>query len=193
MESIIDEGKNITRRTTNNFVMLRDYNGSEADAFKVWKDKMITDKIPVAYDRRNNIYCVAPSMDFEMYYNYLQYLNSCSKDWLSYGYLDMGMVPYLMWPSFLEDSGVLEHMKAIAMLANVNLVPVPSVSFLKPSYVSNGTDYWIFREDLVKLARFMEEKSPVYKFPAITGPDTATLTNFIKPLADYAKSLRGGV
>jgi hypothetical protein len=74
MEPEIKEQKNVNRRVTNNFVRLRNFDSSEYNAFKSWKTEMTNKKVPVAYDHRNNIYCVGPTMDFEMYYNYLQYL-----------------------------------------------------------------------------------------------------------------------
>lgn len=191
MSNIGENKKEYTRRVTNNFKRLRNYDSSELQSFNSWKAEMINNNVPVVFDKRNNIYCVAPTMDFEMYYNYLQYLNESYNEWLSYGYFDMGMVPYIMWPSFIGNATVVDEMRNVAKMANVTLIDVPSVSVLKPSYTSYGTDYWIFREDLYKIAKYMESVSPIYKF-GIAGPEDATLSKFIKPLADIAVKLRGG-
>lgn len=181
-------GENI-KRVTHNFKRLIDYDGDAIKDFQKWKEEAIQKGARVIWDRRNNIYCVNPTMDYEMYFNYLNYLNECYSEWTNYGYLDMGMVPYMMWPSFMDSSPVLEQMRQVARQAGVNIHKVPSVSLLKQSYVSNGTDYWIFKEDLFKLAKFMEKASPVYSF-GFSNPDEATLSKFIQPLASISAANR---
>jgi hypothetical protein len=182
------------KRVTANFKQVRIYNQDDSADFAKWKNEMISKGAKVAYDRRNNIYCVAPTMDYDMYYNYVMYLNTYHQDWVNTGYFDAGMVPYLMWPSFMDASPVIEQMKKLTSTVGINIVSVPPVSLLKSSFVPTGQDYWIFRDDLYTLMTTMEYISPVYKFN-VHGPEDATLSNFLKPLADMviqARHKQGG-
>lgn len=178
------------KRVTHNFVRHRDFHENEDKDFNSWKNEMRAKGIVVGYDHRNNIYCVNPTMDYAMYYNYLNYLNECSNQWIHSGYLDMGMVPYLMWPSFMDSSSYLESMKRAAVQAGVDIIKVPSVSLLKPSYISNGTDYWIFKEDFYKLAKDMESKNSALQF-GFASPDDVSTSAFVKELARFASSIGG--
>lgn len=185
--------KGSIKRVTNNFNMVCHYGPDSIKVFQKWKEEQIENGVPMIFDRRNDIYCVGPTFDYEMYYNYLMYLNANRSDWHGNGYFDMGMVPYMMWPSFMssraESSEVLEQMRNIARQFGINLVQVPSISFLKTSYSMNGLDYWIFREDLFKLCKCLEQISPAYKFD-INSPEEATLSKFVYPLAQIAKQHR---
>lgn len=179
------------KRITNNFKRLMTFDGSQVKEFEKWKNEQKERGAEIKFDKRNNIYCVGPTMDFEMYYNYVMYLNESYNDWLSYGYFDMGMVPYLMWPSFMDASPALEQMRKIARTVGVELIKVPSVSFLKHSYVSNGTDYWIFRDDLYTLCNFMNQADPAAYPYSLAGPDDACLSKFLEPLAQISRLQRG--
>lgn len=187
------EGLNLTdtkiKRVTANFQRLLNFDGSAVKEWKKYKEDQFAQGVTMAYDRRNNIYCIRPTMDYEMYYNYLNYLNECYSEWCGYGYFDAGLVPYLMWPSFMDNSPVMEQMRSVARVAGVELISVSSVSFLKEHYPASS-DYWVTREDLYKLAMYMQNASPVYKFD-FTGPDDVSLSKFVKPLADISKSMRG--
>lgn len=185
--------KNISRRVTNNFKSVKNYTGSEAEQFKRWRTIMQEENAVVAYDRRNNIYCIAPTFDFEMYANYINYLNENYDQWLSYGYLDMGMVPYLMWPSFMNTTpDAVEYFRDVASKAGANMISVPSVSFLKMSYASTGTDYWVFREDMIKIMEYLESVNPNIRYPD-KSIENATLSNFLKPLVEFSRAVRGDV
>lgn len=178
------------KRVTMNFKRFKVFGTEQDKEFNAWKEEVRSSGVPVLYDRRNNIYCVNPTMDYEMYYNYCEYLNQSYNEWLHYGYFDMGMVPYLMWPSFMDQSTVLEDMRGIARRVGVELVKVPSVSFLKSAYTSNGTDYWIFREDLLTLCSALSQAVPdVYTF-GIKNINDASLSEFLKPLAEISKRHR---
>lgn len=174
------------KRVTINFERFRTFSEDDTKEFNKWRQEMQDKRIPVGYDHRNNIYCVQPTMDYEMYYNYLNYLNQESDKWLHSGYLDAGMVPYLMWPSFMDSSSYLESMKRVASQAGIDIIKVPSVSLLKPSYVSNGTDYWVFREDLWKLAEIMEKKNPGLQF-GFSKIEDVNISNYIKELIRFTR------
>lgn len=180
------------RRITSNFVKLISFDHEDLKGFNKWKSEMIEKGVKVLYDRRNNVFCVAPTMDYEMYYNYITYLNSCRDEWVNTGYLDAGMVPYMMWPSFMDASPVMEQMRTLTRTIGINLISVPSVSYLKPTYIANGQDYWIFKDDLFKLMQVMESASSEYNF-GVTSPDDACLSKFLKPLAEMCSKARGGV
>lgn len=179
------------RRITNNFQRLITETGEAISDFNKWRDNMVAQGAKVVYDKRNNIWCVNPTMDYEMYYNYLNYLNESYSEWLNYGYFDMGMVPFMMWPSFMSQSVVMEHMRNIARQVGITLIGVPSVSLLRTSYISNGSDYWIFREDLFKLACELEKGGAV-SF-GFTGPMDVSLSAFLKPLAAISVAERSNV
>lgn len=180
------------KRITNNFQRVRVFGAEQDKEFNVWKEEVKSKGIPVAYDKRNNIYCVAPTMDYEMYYNYCNYLNESYSEWLHYGFFDMGMVPYIMWPSFMDQSTVLEDMRNVARTVGVDLIKVPAVSLLKPSYSSVGTDYWIFREDLMTLCNYLKQvDSSLYSYN-VQNINQATLSEFLRPLAEISRNSRGG-
>lgn len=180
------------KRVTANFTWVNRFDRNTMADFNKWRDDMISRGAKVSFDRRNNIYCVAPTLDYEMYYNYVTYLNQCHNEWINYGLFDCGMVPYMMWPSFMDNSPVMEQMRTVARRIGITLIPVPAVTFLKQSYVANGQDYWIFREDLYALMKTMEQAGPEYTFD-VSSPEEATLSKFLKPLADISRRSRGEV
>lgn len=179
------------KRVTMNFKRFKVFGTEQDKEFNAWKDEVKKNGTPVVYDRRNNIYCVNPSMDYEMYYNYCVYLNESYSEWVHYGYFDMGMVPYLMWPSFMDSSNVLEQMRQIVRTIGIDLVKVPSVSFLRTAYAASGVDYWIFREDLKTLCDALHQIDPVlYPYNFASGNDVS-LSEFLKPLAQISIDNRG--
>lgn len=179
------------KRVTINFKRHLTFKSDQDKEFASWKDEAKKKGLEVAYDRRNNIYCIAPTMDYEMYYNYCVYLNESYSEWLNYGYFDMGMVPYLMWPSFMDSSLVLEQMRKIARTVGVELVKVPSVSLLRTAYSANGVDYWIFREDLMTLANALSQMDSVVYPYNFSNPSQVCLSEFLKPLAVLSANNRG--
>ncbi len=179
------------KRVTKNFVRYKVYTAENEAEFVAWRNDAKDQQLPVAFDRRNNIYCINPTMDFRMYYNYCNYLNECYSEWQHYGYFDMGMVPYLMWPSFMNSTVILEKMRSMTRAAGVDLIQVPAVAFLRPSYSSTGTDYWMTRENMVKLCQYLDQTNPQINNYNITSPEQASLTAFLKPLADLEATLEG--
>lgn len=156
--------------------------GNSAKSWMDWKKRVRDEKITMVLDKRNNIYCVSPTYGYDMYYFYITYLNSCKKYWVNNGYLDMGMVPYIMWPSFMEQSEAMEQMKSVAIKAGVDLIDVPSMSFLKSSYRQALKDSWIFREDLHKIMQMLNETYG-FEMYSCKEPTDASLSMFLKPLA----------
>lgn len=175
------------KRVTINFKRHKVFKAEQDKEFALWRDEITKSGAQVVYDRRNGIYCVSPTMDYEMYYNYCVYLNESYNEWMSYGYFDMGMVPYLMWPSFMDASSVMEQMRNIVRVVGVDLIKVPAVSFLKSAYGSNGVDYWIFREDLLTLCNALKSANPAAYSYDIASPGQATLSRFLEPLAEISR------
>lgn len=179
------------KRVTHNFKRLMNDDGTFLKDWSRWRDSKEKEGHKFVYDRRNDIYCMDPTMDYEMYYNYLMYLNSSYNEWRTYGYLDMGMVPYMMWPSFMDSSTVLEYMRGVARKVGITLIQVPGVSFLKDSYVANGTDYWVFREDLLKLAMALEKAQPALVNFGFNNEADISTSKFVEELSRISR-LAGG-
>lgn len=175
------------KRMTANFISTDLMFYDEGD----WKKFKEEHKGNLKHDRRNDIYCLNPTYDFSMYLNYLNYLKANYRDWINFGYFDIGMVPYIMWPSFMQDTEAIELMKEFARRAGVTIVQMRGTSLLKSTYPVNGGDYWIFREDMVALSRFVEKLTGV-PIP-ITTPDNAILTTFIESMVTVERKLRGVV
>lgn len=115
------------------------------------------DNMLVCFDQRTKMWCVNPTNDFIMYYNYCDYINRYHNDWNTYGYFDVGMVPYIMWPRFIQSEKsevktrkIIDQFRDVAKALDVNLEPVKGVTFLG-SHSMFGIDYWVTREDMFKL------------------------------------------
>ncbi len=118
----------------------------------------------VLYDVRNGIWCIDPTLDFVCYKNYINLLNMYYDNWVTYGYLDMGLVPLFMWPSFMTDV-MAEAAPELSAKLNIELIPMRPVSFLLGKYSDINKDMWIRKSEL---ADFL--KCPIGK---------ATLSNLL--------------
>lgn len=160
------------------------------ESFMEWKRSMESTR--VEYDKRNNVYCANPTENFEMYYNYLQYINSQSNRWTGYGYFDMGLVPYIMMPSFMKRTEIVEQLRSIAVVDNIDLVPINrNVSLLNKDTVGNQ-EYWIFRDDLLKLSKQIEERFKKTSTPIKYGwdnPDQVTMSGFVKKFMEVEQMM----
>lgn len=179
----------IIRYVTFNFTPGKIFPAGSYDEFKKYVTDLKEAGHIVTYDSRNNIYCVDPSNDVVMYYNYIKYLNSRAREWKNFGYMDTGMVPYFMWPSFSDSSEVMEDFRQITNKVGVSLHSSPTVSLLSESYNGFGRDYWIFREDLFKLAMAMQFSDSRIRFDNV-NPDEASMEWFLKGLCT---AMNGGV
>ena len=147
------------------------------------------DEVIQCFDTRNNILCLNPTLNWTMYYNYLDYLNSVYREWLSYGYFDCGMLPYVMLPNIpttRRTDSIINMLNNWAKNAEVPTKVVPAVSFLKYSYKGSfGTDSWIFREDFIKVFNMIEEMTGYigYTLDSIDDPRCA-LTSLVKAFRD---------
>ena len=102
-------------------------------------------------DRRNNIDVInIVPQGTKSYLNYLDLLISLRDKWVSVGYLDLGMIPILMGPTFMHETFVDSYFPIIQNMG-LPLYAMPGVSFLCDSaVVRDVTDYWAFRDDVGK-------------------------------------------
>ena len=134
-------------------------------------DVKIPEETKYAYDLRNGIVCYSPTLDLKCYYNYIQFLNLCRNDWTSNGYLDMGMVPLVMLPSFFPEQ-VRELISNVIQAQGINVYAMPPVSNLKGTYRGVTSDVGVFRKDLAKVLNVREKD--------------ATLSNWLRTVMRYS-------
>ena len=126
---------------TKNFVMLantnnpREFVGSLRD---------MDPDINVQFDTRNGIICIDPTYDLECIANYYDFLTSVNGDWISAGYLDLGLVPIFMQPSFMPD--MENYLQDINSKLGAQCYVLRPVSFMRSSYLGPN-DIWVKRED----------------------------------------------
>ena len=157
------------KRVTLNFQALREMSDAEADdLLKRCKDS----GRPYEYDRRNGIYCIEPTRDIICYKNYLDYLNSCYNEWKSYGYFDMGMIPLIMAPSFMQDA-MNSALMAIVENWKIQVFSMRPVSLLGGTYIGSK-DAWVRRRD----------------FAMATGMDvnTASLSDYLNRILSEVRA-----
>ena len=108
-------------------------------------------------DIRNGIVCVAPTFDLECYLNYIQLLNLHRDKWKSFGYLDLGMMPLVMAPSFMQTMikpVLLEAMREL----KVDCWLLPPVSVMYESSRMPEEDIWVFKKDVARALNMDEDK-----------------------------------
>lgn len=119
-------------------------------------------------DERNDILSHYTDLfSWDSYINYLKTLQSSSSKWVSYGYFDIGMVPFAMAPIFkiIKTKGV-EYMwvsevsqfavEYISRKLNIPYFKKDPVSFMRNTKFTNGAAYdvWVRREDICKAIGF---------------------------------------
>jgi hypothetical protein len=108
-------------------------------------------------DARNGIICVNPTCDLECYINYIKLLNLYRDSWKSYGYLDLGMIPVVMGPSFLNDS-LHELLSAKLSRQALKIYSMPPVSLMFDRCKIPIQDIWVFKEDAAEAMGIPEEE-----------------------------------
>lgn len=144
-------------RITINFEPLAKFGLSEADGPRILKEYKEKDAI-VAFDKRNSIICINPTLDVQCYLNYIMYLDSHYSEWVGCGYMDMGLVPILMCPSFMADT-IQQQVYAIAQKWDCSIYALRAVSFLNRGYVGATKDIWVKKEDLAKILKVPVEQA----------------------------------
>lgn len=152
-----------SERVTMNFRHLSDcgYN-EDAKEFILSEAKEAGNAV---YDLRNGIWnCMnlekVPPL--EQYKNYIDYINSMYKDWNSaspcFSYLDMGLVPIVWAPSFMNDT-LYKEIGLLAESWGIELIFLQSSSLLRRGYVGGTKDVWVRKTDLAKVLNVPLEKA----------------------------------
>lgn len=160
-------------RVTVNFKSLSSIGRNEEEARKILSAAQ-ADKAnrKVIYDYRNGVYCimpVEPTESFEgefvlqLYTNYINYLNECSSEWVSSGYLDMGLIPISIAPSFIGTK-VDEILLPIVKGWDCKIYWLPATSFLNYNYGSRSKDIWIKKEDFARILNVPMEQARLSTF-----------------------------
>lgn len=114
-------------------------------------------------DRRNGIICINPTADLECYLNYIEFLNLNRDKWKTYGYLDLGMMPLVSEPSFMQ--GVLANVLVkVAKIYGIPCYMMPSVSLFFDSCKLAEDDIWVFKSDVAKCTKIPEDKLTLERF-----------------------------
>lgn len=108
-------------------------------------------------DLRNGFICVDPTVDIECYLNYISLLNLNRDKWRSYGYLDLGMMPLVMGPSFMHEH-LRNGLVSIMTKYGIPCYDMPPVSNMYASCKLPYDDVWMFKSDVAKVTGISEDK-----------------------------------
>lgn len=120
-------------------------------------------------DKRNYIECYGfdASKDkvIDLYINYIRLLNGMKNQWKSWGYLDFGLVPVVMAPSFIHTA-IKETIVDRLGLLGIEFHLLPSMSFLtgEMNNVVGDTDVWVSREVISEVMDIPVNQVTVEKF-----------------------------
>lgn len=131
--------------------------------FKVDEGRKPTDDDKLEKDVRNGIVCYNPTYDIPCYVNYLNLLNDYRDRWRNFGYLDLGMMPLDMAPSFMQGA-VSEAMSQIANLFRIPIYKMPAVSLMYDKPMLVGDDIWAFKADVAKVMGKTEHEVTLSNF-----------------------------
>lgn len=196
-----ERGSNRVQFLTNNFILEHMFKPTEKEAILNWKLKHIDgDKGNIVYDIKSRVYCANPTMDFNCYYNYMVLLNQTYDYWKNYGLFDQGYKPLIYMPSFWKSQVVPNTLMQMATIAGVNLERGPNVSLMGVNRTAGYSDYWVYKDQLVKLINFAETQfydkfkiEPKGKFDFGTRePDSVRPTQLVKVYANLERELLKG-
>lgn len=97
-------------------------------------------------DKRNGISTTNLIPGMQAYINYLDLLLMLRDKWISTGYLDLGMVPIIVAPSFMHEA-LITSLLPVIQAQELKVIPMPGTSFMLNNSMVETTDYWTFRED----------------------------------------------
>lgn len=127
-------------------------------------DRKVADELRGEYrDVRNGIVVVDPTFDFECYKNYIDLLNLKKDKWRNNGYLDLGMMPIAMAPSFMQQY-IADMMLMLMAKHKVPCHVMPPVSLLGDKCNLPQDDIWVFKEDLAKAFGMNKDRLTLSKF-----------------------------
>ena len=147
-----------TRFLTNNFLLESIISNSDANSRSEWQLKKINEGLEIRYDSKSCSFCASPTLDFTCYYNYMILLNQTYDYWSNYGLFDQGYKPLIYMPSFWGSKEVPDMLMQMATISGVNLERGPHVSLMGVRKGAGYSDYWIYKNQLVKLIDFAENQ-----------------------------------
>ncbi len=107
-------------------------------------------------DTRNGIICYKPGRDvIKSYMNYIELLNLHRHEWKSTGYLDLGMMPLVMGPSFLQDV-LVDAICDFASKLKIQVYTMPPVSMMFAKCSMTTPDIWVFKQDIMRVMELDE-------------------------------------
>lgn len=108
-------------------------------------------------DKRNGISTTNIIPGLQCYINYLELLVQLRDKWISTGYLDLGMIPIIMGPSFMHEV-LVTTILPIVQSQKIKIYAMPGTSFMLYDSMKGTTEYWAFREDLAEFLGCPAEK-----------------------------------
>lgn len=114
-------------------------------------------------DSRNGFKCTNPTVDLECYKNYIELLNLHRDKWKSFGYLDLGLMPVAMGPSFMQN-WLAELMTGILNQLHITPYFLPPVSLMNTQCKMPVNDIWVMKEDVAKLLGVPADKVTTVQF-----------------------------
>lgn len=154
----------------------------------------------VMYDVKSCAFVANPTMDFTCYYNYMVMLNQAYDYWSNYGLFDQGFKPLIYMPSIWRAKEVPDFLMQMATIAGVNLEKGPSISLMGVNKGAGYSDYWVPKEQFVKLIEYAENDfyerfkiEPRGKFDFGTkDPDKVRPTQLIRVYSNLERELAKG-
>lgn len=108
-------------------------------------------------DTRNGIVCYKPGTDpIRSYLNYIDLLNLHRNEWRNTGYLDLGMMPLVMGPSFLQDI-LVDAICDFASKLKLQVYTMPPVSMMFTKCNVTTPDIWVFKKDIARIMGLGED------------------------------------
>lgn len=115
---------------------------TDESKYKKHKDMIYT----TLKDKRNGITTTNLIPGFQAYINYLDLLLDIRDKWISTGYLDLGMIPVIVAPSFMQEA-MVKGLLSVIQTQGLKVIPMPGTSFMLNNSMAETTDYWAFRDD----------------------------------------------
>ena len=127
------------------------------------RDVSIERNTPMSYDDRNGIQCYNPTYDWDCYLNYVRLINERRDKWVNTGLVDLGMMPVLYAPSFMNDA-IVDEMYRVVNNSGLKIFSTSAVPLLELSTRSQVRDLWAFKEDVARITGIPEKKVSLESF-----------------------------
>lgn len=108
-------------------------------------------------DKRNGISTTNLIPGMQAYINYLELLIMLRDKWISTAYLDLGMIPIIVGPSFMHEV-LVNNLLPIIQSHNLKVYGMPGSSFMLNDTMKGTTEYWAFREDVANYLNCSPDK-----------------------------------